>query len=169
MLRLQPSYLTFLAFSNQMVSHYIAHVIRCLDRAKTIPSDQIRKMLGMEDYLYQELLAGTDGSQLSLTHVDNLVNFFGMGIFQDQTVKYMFINNETLYKSWENLDTEDQKMINIAQLYTGTAANGGGSKMPLRSLNYAKDCAYFLESCDNMVSIIKDADVGDEDEEENDT
>lgn len=144
-----------------MVSHYIAHVIRCLDKAKSIPSDQIRKILGMEEELYQRLLTDTDGSLLTLQHVDNLVNFFGMGIFKETLVKEMFIYRESQYKSWDTLEPDDQKLINIAQLYI-SATN---AKNPIVSMNYAKECSYFLDSCENMVSILKDADTNEDDEE----
>lgn len=143
-----------------MLSHYIAHVIRCLDKAKSIPSDQICKIIKMEEDRYQVLLAGQDGSQLTLEQVDNLVNFFGMGIFKESLIKDMFVHRESHYKSWDTLEEDERKLINIAQLYT-SATN---VKNPIPSMNYAKECVYFLESCESMVSIIKDA--GDSGEEE---
>ena len=141
-----------------MLSHYIAHVIRCLDKAKSIPSNEICKILKMDEETYQALLASQDGSHLTLDHVDHLVNFFGMGIFKESLVKEMFLYTDSQYKSWETLEDDEKKLINIAQLYT-TATN---VQNPIPSMNYAKECAYFLESCENMVSIIKDADVSDE-------
>lgn len=145
-----------------MLSHYLAHIVRCLDKAKSIPSDQICKILKMEEDTYRALLAGDDGSQLTLQNVDNLVNFFGMGIFKEHLVKDMFVNRDSAYKSWETLEEDERKLINVAQLYT-SATN---TKNPIPSMNYAKECAYFLESCENMVSIIKDADVSDEGDED---
>ena len=116
----------------------------------------------MDEETYQELLAAADGAQLTLQHVDNLINFFGMGIFKESLVKEMFVNRDSAYKSWETLEEDERKLINLAQLYT-SATN---VKNPIPSMNYAKECAYFLDSCENMVSIIKDADVSDESEED---
>lgn len=140
-----------------MVSNYIAHVIRALDKAKVMPVEQIQKVVGLDPHTYEKVLNGQDGRHLQISNVDRLVDFFGMGIFGSTFVKDSFVSSDSQYKTWEGLEPDEQTIINLAGVYTS------GSKSPISSLNYTKECSYFLETCDTLVSIIKDTGADDDD------
>lgn len=140
-----------------MLSDYIAHVIRALDKAQVMPADQIQKITGLDDYTYNEILHGRDGSRLTIENVDRMVDFFGMGMFTASFVKESFVSSSSQYKTWEGLEKDEQTLINIAGVYTSSP------KTPITTLNYTKECSYFLETCDNLISIIKDTGASDDD------
>jgi|LakMenE01Jun11ns_1017448.scaffolds.fasta_scaffold9948011_3 hypothetical protein len=140
-----------------MLSNYIAHVIRALDKAKVMPVEQIQKVTGLDPHTYDRVIQGTNGQHIRIENVDRLVEFFGMGIFSSGFVKESFVSSNSQYKTWEGLDTDEQLLINVAGVYTTT------SKSPISSLNYTKECAYFLETCDTLISIIKDTGANDDD------
>jgi hypothetical protein len=147
-----------------MISKYIAHVIRSMNAAKVLPPEELMKISGLDPVDFDLLIAEHDGARLTLDNVDRIVEFFGMGVFSGSFIKEAFVPSSSQYKTWEGLELSEQKMINIGSVYTGT------SKSPIGSLNYAKECTYFLESCDNLISIVKDSgssdDGTDDDEEE---
>lgn len=140
-----------------MLSEYIAHVIRALDKAQVMPADQIRKITGLDQCDYDMIIQGDQGTRLTIQNVDRMVDFFGMGMFNAAFVKESFVSSGSQYKTWEGLDKEEQTLINIAGVYTSSP------RTPITTLNYTKDCGYFLESCDNLISIIKDTGASDDD------
>jgi hypothetical protein len=90
-----------------------------------------------------------------------MVNFFGMWIFNPTFVKESFVcmGNGSHSRTWEGLDDEEKNLINIAGVYTCNTT----SKNSIAALNYMKECGYFLESCDNLISILKDTEAFDDD------
>lgn len=139
-----------------MISNYIAHVIRSMHAAKVLPTEELLKLSGLDRVDFELLLNENDGSRLTIKNVDMVVEFFGMGVFSGSFIKEAFVPSSSQYKTWEGLESHEQKMINIGAVYTGTA------KSPIGSLNYAKECTYFLDTCDNLISIVKDSGSSDD-------
>jgi len=140
-----------------MLSEYLAHVIRALDRAQILPADQIRKISGLDVCTYDEIISGGGGSKITMAHADRIIDFFSMGIFQSAFVKESFVSSGSQYKTWEGLDKDEQTLINVASIFTANP------KTPIPTLNYTKECSYFLDTCDNLISIIKDTGASDDD------
>lgn len=139
-----------------MISNYIAHVIRCLNSAKILPPEEIMKISGLDRIDFELLLQDKDGSRLAINNVDRMVDFFGMGVFQANFIKETFVPSSSQYKSWESLEPNEQKMINVGSVYSTT------NKAPISSLTYAKECVNFLESCDSLISIVKENESSDD-------
>ena len=140
-----------------MLSDYIAHIIRALDRAQVLPANQIRKITGLDVCTYDQIIQGSDGRNITIEHADRMVDFFGMGMFQASFVKESFLPSNSQYKTWEGLEQDEQTLINIAGAFTLNP------KTSITTLNYTKECSYFLDTCDNLVSILKDTGASDDD------
>jgi hypothetical protein len=106
--------------------------------------DFCKKIIENQDKSY------TEG--LTLEQVDKIVDFFGMGIFGTSFCKELFISQHSNYKNWESLEEDDKKMVNI-----GTALSSVTNRSPANAIGYTKECSDFLESCEQMISIIKES------------
>jgi len=146
-----------------MLSEYLAHIIRALDRAQVLPADQICKIAELDVCTYNEIISGGGANKITMAHADRIVNFFSMGIFQPSFVKESFVSSSSQYKTWQGLDKDEQILINIASIFTANP------KTPIPTLNYTKECSYFLDTCDTLISIIKDTGASDDNDIESES
>jgi len=140
-----------------ILSDYLACVIRAVDKAKVLPAEEIRKVVGLDVCTYDQIIGGADGQNITIEHANRIVDFFGMGVFQTTFVKETFVSGNSHYRTWESLEKDEKEIINVAAVFTSN-----NSKSPIAVLNYTKECSYFLDSCDNLISIIKDTGATDD-------
>ena len=134
-----------------MVSHYIAHCVRTLNGSGIISPSELAKILGVDQDKYSRILASEDGSQINIAEVDRFVEFFGIACLQGNFIRSVFGSESSTYKTWEDLDKEQQKAVNLGSVYVAS------QRSCINSLSYVKECEYFLDSCSTLVSIVKDA------------
>lgn len=137
-----------------MISHYISHCVRALDSSGIIKSDQMAKILGVDPDKYQAIIRCNDGSQISIEQVDRFVEFFGIACLQSNFIRSIYGNEGSPYKTWDDLDKEQQKQVNLGSVYVAS------HRASINCLSYVKECEYFLDGCSNLVEVVKQA--GDE-------
>jgi len=143
-----------------MVNTYITHVIRCLYKSNTLELSEISKLIGAPEEFCKEILEKketgyTEG--LTLEHVDRIVDFFGMAIFGTSFCKDLFAPQKSHYRNWESLEEIEKEMVNI-----GVAITNVVSKSSVSAVNYAKECSHFINSCEQMISVIKESGSSDD-------
>lgn len=94
---------------------------------------------------------------LTLTHVDRLINFLGISVFNASFVKDLFIPSASSYRSWDSLDSNQRALVNTGTAYT-TISN---HKQTVAAISYAKECCHFLDSCELLITTLKDSDSED--------
>lgn len=143
-----------------MVNIYITHVIRCLHKSNTLDVAEISKLIGASEDFCKNIIDNQDNSYtegLTLEHVDRMVEFFGMAVFGGNFCKELFTPQSSHYRNWESLEADEKKMVNI-----GTALSSVTAKSSASAIGYTKECSHFLESCEQMISVIKESGSSDD-------
>jgi len=143
-----------------MVNTYITHVIRCLYKSNTLELSEISKLIGASEKFCKEILEKEENRYtegLTLEHVDRIVDFFGMAIFGNSFCKDLFTPQKSHYRNWESLEENEKEMINI-----GATITGGSSIKSANAVSYAKECYHFIDSCEQMISVIKESGSSDD-------
>ena len=145
-----------------MITQYTTHVIKALHASELIKVDQLAKIMDMPLEDCQKIIDSLVlTNTLTLTHVDRLVNFLGVSVFNPAFVKDLFIPTASSYRSWDSLDSTQRAMVNTGTAYTTIAHH----KETVQAISYAKECCHFLDSCELLITTLKDSDSEDTSED----
>lgn len=140
-----------------MISHYVAHCIRGLALAGTLQKDQIAKMLDIDADRLQAILDGSDGKDVDIQVADRFAEMFGMDSFRNNFCRSLFGPEQSLYKTWEDLEKPQREMVNLGSVFVAS------NRSAITAMAYTKESEYFLESCSDLLSVIKQDDGNYED------
>ena len=141
-----------------MITQYITHVIKSLHASELIKANELSKIMDMPLEDCQKLIDSPSlTNTLTLTHVDRLINFLGISVFNASFVKDLFIPSASNYRSWDSLESGHRTLVNAGTTYT-TVSN---TKQTVSAISYAKECCHFLDSCELLITTLKDSDSED--------
>ena len=145
-----------------MITQYITHVIKSLHTSELVKVEELSKIMEMPVEDCQKILdSPTITNILTLTHVDSLINFLGISVFNSSFVKDLFMPTSSSYRSWDSLDCVQRALVNTGTAYTTVPNN----KQTVGAISYTKECCHFLDSCELLITTLKDSDSEDTSEE----
>ncbi len=137
-----------------MLSQYVMHVLRVLEGSKVLSDVEIAKLMDVDlDTCHTMLNSRGTPDNLTLRHVDRIVSFFGLPMF-DATFGKTAIQTgmgTAGYESWDDLDPIIKKTVNAITAYTPTTTGS-----PLLSITYSNQCRGYLDSCQQMLDLVVD-------------